>query len=152
MPKMHHRKMRHSLTAILLLLLVFTSTGCSDSLDMITLQIGENTLLCEIARSEQEQARGLMFRKSLPEDNGMLFVYSADRRMSYWMKDTEIPLSIAFISSDGFIKEIYDLKPFSLNAVLSKQSVRYALEVNQGYFQRNSISEGDKIIFPADFQ
>ena len=68
------------------------------------------------------------------------------------MKDTLIPLSIAFISSDGVIKEIYDMKPLSLRGIVSRQSVRYALEVNQGIFELNDIKPGDTVVFPEDFK
>ena len=151
MLKVRYRGKRNPLAVTLVLLLAIAHTGCGDNLDTVVLEIGGNSIFCEIARTMEEQAKGLMLRKSLPEDHGMLFIYESDRRLSYWMKDTRIPLSIAYISAEGIIKEIYDLKPFSQKEVLSKQSVRYALEVNQGYFESVGIGVGDEVIFPLDF-
>jgi uncharacterized membrane protein (UPF0127 family) len=128
-----------------------TQSGCSKNLDMIEIRIDGKVLSVEVAVTAEEQARGLMFRKEMPDDHGMLFPYESDRRLSFWMKDTLIPLSIAYISSDGVIKEIYDMKPGSLREVLSRQSVRYALEVNQGLFERLGVEVGDRVQFPDDF-
>ena len=117
----------------------------------MTITINENPLIIEVARSTEEQRVGLMNRKRLPKDHGMLFVYDADRRLSFWMKNTTIPLSIAFVSADGYIREIYDMNPLSLREVVSIRAVRYALEVNQGLFSELGIKPGDQIIFPEDF-
>ena len=123
--------------------------GCSEVLDTTALKINGNELTVEIARTTGEQEQGLMHRSSLGEDRGMLFVYDRDQKLTFWMKNTSIPLSIAFIGSDGTIKEIYDMKPFSLKLVGSRYSVRYALEVNQGFFNRFGISVGDRVEIPA---
>ena len=88
-----------------------------------------------------------MGRESLEEDRGMLFVYDRDAKKSFWMKNTTIPLSIASIAADGTIREIYDMEPLSARTVDSKYSVRYALEVNQGAFDRHGIKAGDKVEF-----
>ncbi len=88
-----------------------------------------------------------MGRDSLDEDRGMLFVYDRDSRKSFWMKNTKIPLSIAYIAADGTIREIYDMEPLSTRIIESKYSVRYALEVNQGAFERHGIKAGDKVVF-----
>jgi len=142
----------HNFTLLALLFVVLAvQSGCGESLDMIDLAINGNTLHVEVARTTEEQARGLMFRKRMPEDHGMLFPYESDRRLSFWMKDTIIPLSIAFISADGVIKEIYDMKPGSLREIVSRQSVRYALEVNQGAFERLGVNVGDTVDFLEDF-
>jgi len=128
-------------------------SGCSDRLDeRIPLVVNGVTFTVEVARTPEEQRQGLMFRKKMAEDRGMLFPYGRDRRLTFWMKDTLIPLSIAFISSDGVIKEIYDMEPLSLRDIVSTQSVRYALEVNQGVFEANGIKPGDTIIFPDGFR
>lgn len=141
---------RNSLLCLLPVLFAVPATGCGNGPDTVALRIGENVLHVEVARTEQEQARGLMFRNEIPEDRGMLFVYDLDRRLSFWMKDTKVPLSIAFIASDGTIREIQEMKPLSLREVVSRQSVRYALEVNQGYFERHGIKIGDTVVFPDD--
>ncbi|MDR1107498.1 MAG: DUF192 domain-containing protein [Spirochaetaceae bacterium] len=102
-------------------------------------------LQAEIAQTEAERARGLMHRPSLPDGEGMLFVFERDQILSFWMKDTLVPLSIAFISYDGRIREIYDMKPQDISSVNSRRSVRYALEVPQGWFTRAGIRVGDRL-------
>jgi uncharacterized membrane protein (UPF0127 family) len=99
----------------------------------------------ELARTDVEQSIGLMWRKSLAFGAGMLFVYGKDQIMSFWMKNTLIPLSIAFIASDGRILEIYDMERESLRVVRSTRSARYALEVPQGFFTRAGIGVGDRL-------
>ena len=88
-----------------------------------------------------------MGRESMDENHGMLFVYDRDSKKSFWMKNTKIPLSIAFIAADGTIREIYDMEPLSTRIVDSRYSVRYVLEVNQGAFERHGIKAGDKVEF-----
>jgi uncharacterized membrane protein (UPF0127 family) len=97
----------------------------------------------EIARTEEERNNGLMHRKRLPDGEGMIFVFDRDEQVSFWMKNTLIPLSIAFIAADGRIMEIRDMYPLDLTSVQSSRSVRYALETPQGWFSRAGISVGD---------
>ena len=99
----------------------------------------------ETAVTAQEQQRGFMQRKEIPDGTGMIFIYNRDEKLRFWMKDTPHPLSIAFIDSAGRIREIYDMQPFSLDITASTYSVRYALEVAQGYFGRAGISAGDTL-------
>jgi len=103
----------------------------------------------EIARTEQERAQGLMYRKKLPDGEGMIFIFERDEQLSFWMKNTVIPLSIAFIASDGRITEIKDMRPLDLSAVKSSRSVRYALETPQGWFTRAGVKVGDVLEIPA---
>ncbi len=97
----------------------------------------------ELAISSEEQQRGFMERQVIPEGTGMIFLYKKDRKMHFWMKNTPHPLSIAYIDSSGKIREIYDMKPYSLETVSSIHSCRYALEVPQGMFKRLGIEVGD---------
>ena len=99
----------------------------------------------EIARTDEEKARGLMHRKELPDGKGMIFVYDRDQEMSFWMENTVIPLSIAFIASDGRIVEIKDMRPLDRSSVRSSRMVRYALETPQGWFERAGVQAGDVI-------
>jgi len=108
------------------------------------IRAGTATVVAELARSAKEQETGLMFRKELEDGRGMLFVYDADRKMAFWMKNTVIPLSIAYLGSDGTIKEIHDMKPLSLEPVESGHYARYALEVPLGWFTRAGLKPGDK--------
>ena len=86
-----------------------------------------------------------MYRKKIPEGTGMLFVFEQDQILSFWMKNTPTPLSIAYIDSQGKIRDIFDMKPYSLAPIQSTSSVRYALEVPQGWFKKNAITVGDSI-------
>ena len=102
----------------------------------------------ELAITPEEQARGYMERKKIPAGTGMLFVFQHDQRASFWMKNTPTPLSIAYIDSTGTIRDIFNMKPYSLEAINSTVSVRYALEVPQGWYDENNIKIGDKIQIP----
>lgn len=102
----------------------------------------------ELARTPDERNFGFMERKNIPDGTGMLFVFEYDQQLSFWMKNTPHPLSIAYVDSRGTIREIHDMKPFSLVSVQSAISVRYALEVPQGWFEKNQITPGAKISLP----
>jgi uncharacterized membrane protein (UPF0127 family) len=103
-------------------------------------------LRVEAARSGEERNRGLMYRKTLADGEGMLFFFERDEILSFWMKNTRIPLSIAFVSSRGEILEIRDMEALNLNPVRSSRSCRYALEAPLGYFNRAGIAAGDRIV------
>ncbi|MDR3131248.1 MAG: DUF192 domain-containing protein [Treponema sp.] len=100
-------------------------------------------IVAELARTDTERARGLMNRPSLAGGEGMLFVFEREQILSFWMKDTLIPLSIAFIRTDGRITEIRDMKALDITPIVSARSARYALEVPQGWFTRAGIMPGD---------
>lgn len=112
------------------------------ALDKADIRIGECTLTVEIADTPRLREKGLSNRNYLKAGHGMLFVFDFQRRVNFWMKDTQIPLSIAFISSKGTILQIEQMEPMELRRVKSDYSVRYALEVNQGFFQENGITVG----------
>ena len=75
----------------------------------------------------------------------MIFVFENDRLLSFWMKDTKIPLSIAFLDKYGKVTDIFDMKPYSLDTVSSTQKCRYAIEVNRGFFEESGLAVGDKV-------
>ncbi len=102
----------------------------------------------EIARTQKQRNRGFMERKNIPDGTGMIFVFEKDQILSFWMKNTPHPLSIAYIDSKGTIRDIFDMTPFSLASISSTVSVRYALEVPQGWFERNRIRRGDTVSLP----
>ncbi|MCX8122921.1 MAG: DUF192 domain-containing protein [Spirochaetes bacterium] len=102
----------------------------------------------ELARTAFEHAKGLMNRSQLCNSCGMLFIFDDEEYRTFWMKDTKIPLSIAFIDSVGIINDIQDMKPFqTFPTYSSKYPAKYALEVNQGWFKKNNIKTGSKVIF-----
>ncbi len=119
--------------------------GCDADERRVELIVGEHPFFVELARTEEEWQRGLMFRETLGADEGMLFVFPDSRPRSFWMRDTRIPLSIAYIDADGRILEIHDMEPFSLEPVRSRSPARYALEVNRGRFDELGIVPGDRI-------
>lgn len=88
-----------------------------------------------------------MYRSQIDKDSGMLFVFEREQMMDFWMKNTYIPLSIAYIDSRGIIREIYDMKPLDISITYpSKYPVMYALEVNQGWFVKMGINKGSRLI------
>ncbi|MDQ3834921.1 MAG: DUF192 domain-containing protein [Actinomycetota bacterium] len=103
----------------------------------------------EIADTDAERQQGLMGRTALAEDAGMLFVFDQEQQLSFWMKDTSIPLSIAFINGEGRIVDIQDMQPFDETPHLSAEPARYALEVNQGFFEERGVMIGDKVELPG---
>lgn len=97
----------------------------------------------EVAEKEEERNHGFMERKNIPDGTGMLFIFDKEQILSFWMKNTPHPLSIAYIDSRGKIRNIYDMTPFTLTPIKSTSSVRYALEVPQGWYKENNINVGD---------
>ena len=102
----------------------------------------------ELATTFEEQVLGLMYRNKLEENGGMLFVFPREKFLSFWMKDTRIPLSIAFIKADGRIIQIESMKPYSLDSHVSKEKAKYALEMNEGWFRVHNVGEGDTVKIP----
>jgi uncharacterized membrane protein (UPF0127 family) len=106
---------------------------------------GRVAVMAEIASTPGQREQGLMYRKELKDGNGMLFVFDRDEMLSFWMKNTLVPLSIAYIAYDGRILEIHDMQSGDLTPVRSGRSARYALEVPQGWFDRAGIVPGDRL-------
>ncbi len=99
----------------------------------------------EVAVKAAERNYGYMKRKKIPEGTGMLFVFEQDQILSFWMKDTPTPLTIAYIDSFGRITDLLDMQPFDLSSIQSSRSVRFALEVPQGWYKKMGVSIGDKV-------
>lgn len=103
-------------------------------------------LRAEIADTEQLRMTGLMHRRALGANDGMLFVFESEQNLRFWMKNTSIPLSIAYIDCYGSIIEILDMKPFDTTVTYpSSRKARYALEMNRGWFGTNKIMKGCKL-------
>ncbi|TFH42838.1 MAG: DUF192 domain-containing protein [Chrysiogenales bacterium] len=93
-----------------------------------------------------------MYRTHMDRDRGMLFIFEREGILNFWMKNTHLPLSIAYIGSDGIINEMYDMKPFDVSITYpSRKPARYALEVNRGWFAANGIGRGARMIFNGCF-
>lgn len=143
-------KVRISLVALIIFCVVFSACAKSK-LPVKELMIKRSdgiyvTVQAEMAVEEEERNYGFMNRKKIPDGTGMLFVFEKDQILSFWMKNTPSPLSIAYIDSEGVIKNIYDMKPYSLEPIVSTVSCRYALEVPQGWYSRAGIRVGDKVM------
>ena len=117
----------------------------SSILDTCNIQIEDIVLEVEIASTETSRNLGLMFRKSIPRNKGMIFVFPDEDHRSFWMKNTLIPLSIAFADSSGRILNIENLYPGDLVSKHSAGPSKYAIEVNQGDFFKNKILPGSMI-------
>ncbi len=128
------------------LLLTFTILY-GQSLQKIPLYIKEKEIWVEVAKSPEERARGLMGRKHLGKDEGMLFIFEREDYHGFWMKNTFIPLSIAFIDRKGRIVGITDMRPLTLESHLPPRPILYALEMNKGWFSANKIRLGDIVRF-----
>lgn len=106
----------------------------------------------EVAFTQKARTIGLMFRDKLDNDHGMLFIYPEEQNLSFWMKNTKIPLSIAFINSKEIITQIDFMTPYSLMSHTSKEKVKYALEMEQGWFSKNGIAAGSKVGFSPEIR
>ena len=127
------------------LLLWFAIGGARAEFPTEELRVADQTLTVEIAATPQAMARGLMFREHMPEDHGMLFIWPGEQVVAMWMKNTLIPLSVAFIDRDFRVLNIADMEPRSLRTHPSQGPARYALEVNQGWFGRHGVEAGTRI-------
>jgi uncharacterized protein len=138
---------------IVLLALLFGSCGGGDNVERqpLTIVAANGTtarLQVEIADTEEERSKGLSGRTEVPLDTGMLFV--SERGVGFWMKDTLVALSVAFLADCGEILDIQDMEPRSLEVHDTDQPYRFGLEVAQGWFERNGIAVGDVVGLPRD--
>lgn len=137
------------LAAGLLTLAMLLAVSCAaQSLETRTLHVGAAAFQTEVVNTPATREHGLMGRTDLTDAMAMLFVFPDEQTRVFWMKDTPTPLSIAYISKQGVVKEILDMEPFSLAPVPSRYSVPFALEVKQGAFARRGVTVGDTI--PAE--
>jgi len=140
------------LCGFIFLSFAFPGWPCPFELPTVRASIKGNELTVELATTPETQSCGLSNRTSLPTNQGMLFVYAEPEILTFWMKDTHIPLSIAFIDVDRRIVSIQKMNPFPITKIYeSPVSALYALEVNQGWFEENGVQTGDvlKLDLPA---
>ena len=123
-------------------LCLFTLGASAAGLPTIKLDVAGKTVVAEVATTPDERSVGLMNRFSLQPDHGMVFVFEQPQPLGFWMKNTYIPLSIAFIDADGRILNIEDMAPQTLETHWSKGLALYALEMKQGWFRQNAIAPG----------
>ena len=139
-------KIRSLLYSILFLLLFSCSTDNTSKNPVV--HIGRTAIEVELANTPEKRQQGLMHRTSLDAEKGMLFIFEKEQYLYFWMKNTGIPLSIAYISSSGQIIDILNLEPYSLKLVQSSKPALYALEVNRGFFMKKGITVGDTVKLP----
>jgi uncharacterized membrane protein (UPF0127 family) len=127
---------------LLLVSLLLASNVHAQTFQTTSLTIGVYLIRAEMAISDEERSRGLMFREKLGQNDGMVFRFVNNGRACMWMKNTPLPLSVAFIAEDGRIVNIEDMAPQTLQPHCAQQPVRYALEMNQGWFSKRNIKPG----------
>ena len=115
------------------------------NLPRIEITAGMHRIEAQVAASPQERQTGLMHRKEMPAHEGMLFVFEQPATQCFWMKNTLLPLSIAFLADDGSIVNIDEMQPQTLDSHCSKKPVRFVLEMNKGWFDKRAIKPGAKI-------
>jgi hypothetical protein len=117
----------------------------SQRLPAISLTSGIHVIKAEVAATNADRQQGLMFREKLGPNEGMVFVFDAPAGVCMWMKNTLVPLSVAFLSEDGKIINIEDMQPQSTESHCAKSPARYALEMSQGWFRQKNIKPGSAI-------
>jgi len=124
------------------------STQAQDTpqkLPTVTLSAGMHLIQAELAQTSEQRSIGLMHRPKMGANEGMLFVFESASEQCFWMKNTLLPLSIAFLADDGQVVNIEDMAPQTLNGHCSRRPVRYALEMNQGWFAKRGIKAGSRL-------
>jgi len=132
---------------LFLLLVLSVFEGYAQSLPRVPLYIKNKEIWVEVAKTPEERATGLMGRTRLEKDEGMLFIFDTEAHHSFWMKNTRIPLSIAFIDKEQKIIEISEMKPMTLDSHVPPRPILYALEMEKGWFSSNGIKIGDVVRF-----
>ena len=126
----------------------YSQDGPQLNLPRIKLSAGMHQIDTQLATTPTERQIGLMNRPNMPTHEGMLFVFDEPTRQCFWMKNTLLPLTAAFVADDGTIVNLEDMKPQTLDAHCSTKAVRYVLETNQGWFAKRGIKAGTKLSGP----
>ncbi|WP_332815224.1 DUF192 domain-containing protein [Ramlibacter sp.] len=137
-----------ALIAALSLAAAATAAPAQDpqtGLPRVQLAAGMHQIDAQVARTPDERVTGLMWRRQMPQHEGMLFVFAQPSVQCFWMKNTLLPLSAAFLDDDGTVANIVDMQPKSLDSHCSVRPVRYVLEMNQGWFAKRGIKAGAKL-------
>lgn len=134
----------------LFFLLALVFSFASNPLEKKQVSLKGQKIWVEIADDDRERQQGLMYRRSLGKDEGMLFIFPREDNLSFWMRNTFIPLTIAYFDKDGVLVDMYDMQPFGEKpgdppTYRSKKPAKYALEMNLGWFQKNKIGLGSKL-------
>lgn len=131
-----------------ILLTLLLTNSFLQAMEKIEIDVNDKKLTIEVAKTTEEMMIGLMNRDYLGENEGMLFIFNSPIKANFWMKDTSIPLDIAFLNSEKIILQICNLTPYSRDIIQSdSDQIIYALEVNQNWFLKNGIKVGQKLKF-----
>ncbi len=141
------RRAKEILCLVLVISISWTVTVYSRTLPKIPVYLKGKEVWVEVAENDEDRGRGLMGRKSLGRNEGMLFIFESEGYHGFWMKNTLLPLSIAFIDREGTIVEITDMEPLTLTTHDPPKPILYALEMNKGWFGANGIKAGDRVRF-----
>ncbi|WP_246312411.1 DUF192 domain-containing protein [Pseudaquabacterium terrae] len=116
-----------------------------QQLPTLKLNAGMHNIQAQVAKAPDERQVGLMYRRDMPANEGMLFIFEEPTQQCFWMRNTLLPLTIAFVADDGTIVNLADMKPLSEQSHCSTKPVRYALEMNLGWFAKRGIGAGFKL-------
>ena len=142
------RNLRSTIALAFSLLIVGTAIKAQEApqkLQTTALNAGMHLIQAELAQTPEQRGIGLMHRPKMGVNEGMLFVFESAAQQCFWMKNTLLPLSIAFLGDDGSVVNIEDMAPQTLNGHCSKRPVRYALEMNRGWFEKRGIKAGSRL-------
>ena len=147
LPTLFDRFVRLALGAALLATAQLGSAQEDPQMDLkrIKLGAGMHQIDVQLAISPEEKQIGLMWRKEMPQHEGMLFIFDMPSKQCFWMKNTLLPLTAAFVADDGTIVNLEDMKPQTLESHCSTKPVRYVLEMNKGWFAKKGIKAGAKL-------
>jgi uncharacterized membrane protein (UPF0127 family) len=130
-------------------LLAFAQGMPQTQLPRTTLNAGMHLIQVQLAQDFEQRQIGLMWRKEMPQNEGMLFVFEQPAVQCFWMRNTLIPLTAAFVADDGTIVNLVDMKPMNDTSHCSQKPVRFVLEMNQGWFAKRNIQAGFKLTGPS---
>lgn len=141
--------LRHRLLSLAIVLLplcgLTRAQEAPQKLPTISMNAGMHLIQAELARTPEQRSIGLMHRPKMGANEGMLFVFESPAEQCFWMKNTLLPLSIAFLADNGEVVNIEDMAPQTVNAHCSRRAVRFALEMNQGWFAKRGIKVGSRL-------
>jgi hypothetical protein len=139
------RRCGTGLRTLLVALFLTASASVAAALPEVTLSIGPHQLTAEVAATDPSRSKGLMHRRMMPENRGMLFVFQSVALHGMWMMNTYLPLSVAFVDRDGTIINIADMEPHTQTTHGATRPAKYALEMNKGWFAKRGVKPGDRI-------
>ena len=143
-------KIRHALLALACAAALSPAAAEEPQMNLprVKLTAGMHQIDAQVAQTPQQRTIGLMFRKEMPQHEGMLFVFEQPSQQCFWMRNTFLPLTAAFVADDGTIVNLADMKPRTEDSHCSARPVRYVLEMNQGWFAKKGVKAGSKLTGP----